>query len=1114
MAIKSGVWMSLKINLLGSFRIAYHNKLLDTIDQPREQSLLAYLLFNADTPVSRRYLAYLYWPDSTDAQARNNLRQVLHQLRRALPQGEEYIFSDASKLYWRRDSNFHLDVFEFERAFKFAESAEKSGDLTAAQTAFEKALNLYQGDLLLSCYDDWIVAERERLHQLCLKALERIIQMLEEQRDYKAAIPFAQRLLRHDRLYENGYRLLMRLFAVSNERASALRTYHTCVDILQNELGVEPEPATREIFHRLRSSQVLPSTASPAVESEAMLPLTGRSGVWAQLQTEWQRATSGEQRFVLLSGEVGIGKTRVAEEMLQWAARQGFSTAKSRAYAVEGSLSYSPLIDWLRSEACRIAISRLDKLWLSEIARLLPELLTDSPDTPAPEPLKERWQRQKFFQALARAILGIRQPCLLLLDDLQWCDPELLEWLHYLLRADSQARLLLIATMRAEDLAVNRALETLLLELRRNDQLTEILLEPLDEAETANLAGHTAGYELDSSVALRLFHETDGNPLFIIEMMRAGIIAKKQHPDIQDAVKIEHASKSLSTKGLPEKVRTVIAGRLAHLSVPARKLAYLAATVGRSFSIEVLVQASDASEEDLLDRLDELWQRRIVHMLDENTYDFTHDKLRQVAYDEVSQPRRRLLHLRLARALEIVHASNLDPFYGKLAFHFGQANKPERAIHYYYQAAQVAQRINAYQEAISLLRKALALLATLPEGQERDARELDLQTTLGVSLINTLGHGSPEVIQTNDRALALSQRLKQPPNPPILRGRITNHILQAEFQQAHRYSKELIRLAKRREDRLLMVEANYAMGVTMFWLGNFQPSRDYLERANALYDPQDSRTHISLYSQNPKVICQCRNAFNLWCLGYPSQAVEASQLALEYAQELDHPFSLAYATFWNVLLLIHMRLFPEAIERVVSLINLCQENQIRHFLLGSKILKDWLQAEQGEIEAGITTIRDDMERFRAGGAEFMRPLLLSLLAEFLGRQGNYRQVTALLKEARELMEKNEERWCESEILRRQGELLSRQADIRRSEEAFNQAIQIARNQGARMLELRAALGLGQMWLRQEKYEQVKSTIEPLYQWFQEGLDSPDLKTARHLLEEVDRKSGKSDKHSP
>jgi len=1106
--------MGLRISLLGSFRIAYHNQLLNTIDQPREQSLLAYLLFNIGTPVSRRYLAYLFWPDSTDAQARNNLRQVLHRLRRALPKDEEYIYTDASKLYWRRDSNFQLDVFDFEEALKEADNATDSSDLRLVRTTLEKALNLYQGDLLVSCYDDWIITERERLHQHCLKALERIIQILEDQRDYKAAIPFAQRLIRHDRLYENGYRLLMRLYALSNERASALRTYHTCVDILQNELGVEPEPATREIFHRIRDVQALHSTTAPAFESVSVLPLAGRSVAWVKLQTEWQRAASGEQRFVLLSGEAGIGKTRLAEELIQWAARQGFSTAKSRAYEAEGTLSYSPLVDWLRSEACRIAISRLDKVWLTEIARLLPELLVGSLELPAPEPLREHWQRQKFYQALTRAILGMRQPLLLLLDDLQWCDPEILEWLHYLLRADPQACLLLIGTLRAGDLATNRALETLLFDLRRNDQLTEIPLEPLDEAETGRIAEHTAGYELDSSMAQNLFNETEGNPLFIIETIRAGFLDREHRSVVRGGVNVEPTSRSLNTKGLPEKVRGVIAGRLAQLSPPARNLACLAATVGRAFSIELLMQASNANEEDLLGWLDELWQRRVVHLLDENTYDFTHDKLRQVAYSEASLPRRRLLHLRVARALEIINETNLDPYYGQLAFHLEQANKPEQAIRYYYQAAQVAQRINANQEAVGLLRRALALLAALPDGREWNVLELDLQITLGVSLINTLGHGALEVIHAYDRALALSKLLKQPPAPPVLRSLSINQIPRAKFRQALKYSKEFIRLADSQEDRLLIVEANYGMGVIMFWLGNFQPSRDYLEKAIALYDPQDSRTHISIYSQNPKVICQCRLAFSLWCLGYPSQAVEASQLALEYAQELSHPFSLAYTLFWNVLFLIHLGMFSIAIERVESMINLCQENQIRHFLEEGTILNGWLQAEQGEIETGIKTIREGLERFRAGGTEFMRPFFLSLLAEFLAKQGNYRQGIALLDEAHELMEKSDERWCESEILRRRGELLSRQSDTRRSEDAFKQAMQVARNQEARMLELRAAIGLGRMWLKHGKQDQVKSMIEPLYCWFKEGLDTPDLQAARQLLEEIDQKSRNSYKTSP
>jgi predicted ATPase len=324
----------------------------------------------------------------------------------------------------------------------------------------------------------------------------------------------------------------------------------------------------------------------------------------------------------------------------------------------------------------------------------------------------------------------------------------------------------------------------------------------------------------------------------------------------------------------------------------------------------------------------------------------------------------------------------------------------------------------------------------------------------------------------------------------------------AQFKQALGFSEQLIRQAESQQDRLLMVEANYAMGVTKFWLGAFQESRDYLEKAVTLYNPHDSHLHISLYSQNPKVICESRLAFTLWCLGYPKQAVEASQLALDDAADIAHPYSLTYVSLWNVFLLIHNRAFDLASQRLASLIKLCHDFQIRHFLLECTILQGWLQAEQGEIEAGIVKIRDGMEHFRLGGAEFKRPFFLSLLAGLLGRQEDIQPGLALLEEARELIEKSEERWCQAEILRCQGELLWRQSNASAAEESFLQALQVARSQDARMLELRAALSLGKLWRRQGKASQVQELIAPLYHWFPEGLDTLDLQDARLLLAET------------
>jgi DNA-binding SARP family transcriptional activator len=242
----------LDIYLLGGFKILDGGQIITAINQPRQQSLLAYLLLNTHSPGSRHLIAGLFWPDLSEAQARNNLRQILHQIRHALPDSDRFIEVSTNSVGWRADSPFCLDVFEVNTEMDRAVEARRKGDLLRERNALEQVLKLYQGSLLPSCYDDWIIPERERLHQLCLEALERLTLILEGQHEYTAAIPIAQRLVQHDRLHENGYRLLMRLYSLTNDRASALRAYHTCADILKRELGVEPEPITREIYERLK----------------------------------------------------------------------------------------------------------------------------------------------------------------------------------------------------------------------------------------------------------------------------------------------------------------------------------------------------------------------------------------------------------------------------------------------------------------------------------------------------------------------------------------------------------------------------------------------------------------------------------------------------------------------------------------------------------------------------------------------------------------------------------------------------------------------------------------------------------------------------------------------
>ena len=251
--------------------------------------------------------------------------------------------------------------------------------------------------------------------------------------------------------------------------------------------------------------------------------LVGRQAEWQQLQTAWQRAVGGEAHLGLITGEAGIGKSRLAEELFNWVTRQGFTAAHTRSYGVEGSLSLAPITEWLRSGALRPHLASLDPVWLTEIARLLPEILSEYPALARPEPITEYGRRQRFFEALARGVLAAPQPLLLWIDDLQWCDQETLEWLHFLLRFEPRSPVLILGTARSEESPPDHPLSALVRQLQADDRVAVIELSPFDAAETAKLASQVQGHTLDDVASVRLYRETEGNPLFVVEAVRAGM---------------------------------------------------------------------------------------------------------------------------------------------------------------------------------------------------------------------------------------------------------------------------------------------------------------------------------------------------------------------------------------------------------------------------------------------------------------------------------------------------------------------------------------------------------------------------------------------------------------
>ena len=751
---------TLHLHLLGDFLLVSGDTPLTTISVPRQQSLLAYLVLHRDTPQDRSYLAFLLWPDSTEGQAHTNLRKLLYQLRQAFPEIDHFLSTNNRNVQWRTaqaDDAFTLDILQFEQALLRAEQANKDQDAITSRQALEQAVSLYRGDLLPSCYDEWILPERDRLHQLFLKATEDLLALLEQERDYAAAISVAQRLLRHDPLHEATYRQLMRLYMLRGDRAAALRVYHRCATALERELGTEPGATTRAAYEailQVGDSSETPTGPLPSRGTTA--PFLGRKTEWRALQEAWRKTTGGHSQLVILSGEAGIGKTRLAEEMLAWASRQGMTTASAHCYAAEGRLAYTPVTAWLRADAVQNSLASLDPTWLTEIARLAPEVLTKRPKLPHPMPMTEGWQRQHFFEALARSVLNVHQPLLLLLEDLHWCDPETLEWLHYLLRFDPQARLLLIGTVRSEETLPGHPLFTLLGALQRGGQVAEIALGPLSTSETTSLAEHTLGHRLDPSMSQALYAETEGNPLFVVEIARAGTLEGRA---AGQSVPIDARSLLTQTGStLPPTVQSVLATRLAQLSPQTREVAHVAAVIGRAFSFPALVRASGQEEDSVVRGLDELWQRRIVREQSAATpesYDFSHEKLREQAYSSLSPIYRRLLHRRVAEAFEVVYAGDLESVSGQIAAHYERASLPEQAIPYYQRAGAAARRLYANIEAMHVFEQAAALLESCAAGQARQ----NVPWETAAQVYEALGDVATEIGRTQEATQAYQQAM-------------------------------------------------------------------------------------------------------------------------------------------------------------------------------------------------------------------------------------------------------------------------------------------------------------------------------------------------------------------
>lgn len=699
----------LKVQLLAGFRIFLDKEDISSLFSERVRLLLAYVLLNPESPISRKQIAYTFWPDSVESQARTNLRNLLHHLRKSLGEASNYLEVDILNIQVKNIASINLDVWAFNESIS---AAETSHDAQTRISYLQQAVSQYRGELLPGHYEGWLLKEREWLHQSFINVLLKLGTLLEDNQQYQEAIQVIDRLIQVDPLNEPAYQHSMRLHALSNDRIGALKVFHTCSTVLMQELNVEPSQETQSYYKQilqLADTAIIDAKEKHTPDAKIIV---GRQHEWQSLRKAWQVAVKGIPKLVLILGEAGIGKTRLANEMAFWTRRQGINTAYAQCYQGEGDLPYAPIISWLRTPEFEREIKDLDPVWQNELARLLPEYENLSQLDESQNKADQKWQRRRLFEAMAKGILGYQKPRLLILDDAHWCDQDSLEFIRYLLHYDTTAPILIILTARSEELTPTNPVHRLRMLLQSKQRIQEIELEVLTNEDVRKLVANLTKNNFQEELIDRLYEESEGNPLFVIEMLRS---VEASLPE-----------------SMPLSIRSLIEYRLSQLSKSASALAGNASSIGREFSYRLLEASCGLDEEMLVHSLDELWLRKIIKNQQGDTYYFTHGKLREVAYESLSGAQRRLNHQHIAKALLSISREDAKLESGLTAKHFELARQYDQAVDQYIKAANASRRVFANRNAKLYLEQALSLISERTDlDDEQKKKAVEIKETLG-----------------------------------------------------------------------------------------------------------------------------------------------------------------------------------------------------------------------------------------------------------------------------------------------------------------------------------------------------------------------------------------------
>jgi TOMM system kinase/cyclase fusion protein len=850
-----------------------------------------------------------------------------------------------------------------------------------------------------------------------------------------------------------------------------------------------------------------------AVGSTELTPLVGREQEMALLLERWAQVKDGMGQVVLLSGEAGIGKSRLVQVLTAQVSTepQAWLTPCQCSPYYQNTALY-PVIDLLERVALRFEreespAQKLRKLEgfvvqyglpLGEAVPLFAALLSLPPGADyAPLALSPEQQKQQTLHALLTILLRIaaQQPVLFVMEDLHWVDPTTLELLSLLIDQGPTACVLVLLTCRPDFSPPWTG----------RSHLTQITLPRLPRSQAAEMIGRVAHRKaLPAVVVGQVVAKTDGVPLFVEELtkmvLESGLL--QEHEDRYEL------TGPLPPLAIPTTLHDSLMARLDRLAA-VKALAQLGATLGREFAYGLLQAVSPWDEGTLQRGLQQLVAAEFLYqqgLPPQATYRFKHALIQDAAYQSLLKSTRQQHHQRIAQVLESRFPDIVETQPELLAHHYTEAGLSAQAIPYWQTAGQRAAQRSAHQEAVGHLTTGVEVLQTLPDTPERAHQDLRLHVALGVSLMAVKGRAAPEVERVYTRARALCQQVGDTPQLfPVLRGLYLFYLNRGQRQTAQDLAEQLLRQAERQPEVAPRMLGQYLLGLVLFQRGALEEAVRHFEQAIAAYNPQEHRELVHVYGIDPDVITRSLGALVLWLLGYPDRALAQCQEAWTLAQEVAHPLSQVLTQVWLACLHQFRQEAQAAHDRAADSIALAaQQGFSALFVAWATVPLGWALTRQGQWAAGMARLQEGSEAALAAGSEQWRSYYLTLCAEAAGAAGRPEDGRRLLAKAQEVMVRTDERFYEAELYRLSGmlHLAHSPAAQAEAEGYMRQALVIAHQQQAKSLELRAAMSLARLWQQQGKRTEARQLLAPIYGWFTEGFDTADLQGAQALLEEL------------